>query len=865
MKRLTAIVLCVLLLAQLLPAAWAAETPEEERIATVEEFLHFADACVLESYSVGRVFSLTADIDLSDSGFEAIPYFAGTLKGNGHAILGLRLTGEGSRQGLFRSLGPDALVQNLMVRGTVAPGGSRCYVGGLVGENQGTLQGCSFEGSVSGLDNVGGLVGENAASGQIRDCSFRGSVKGEHQVGGVAGLNRGSLQGCTNGGAVNAESVVPSGESRFDLASLTVEDFLDLTNIGGIVGQNDGLVYRCRNNGAVGYPNTGYNVGGVAGKSGGYLKECSNHAAIQGRRDVGGLVGQLIPYTAWDFSEGKLDALGAEIQGMHALLNQTAADAQGLSVDVIQALNQMTDFTGQAVGELENVLQRYQENSLGLLDSVQLDPETGQLIYAGQPDWLDTGRLSEALYNMYGQSAALAESAGGSVGSLAEDIAAISNQMDRIFNSLYTTAGALRSVTGKTYDLSLSETYQHDVGAVDACENYGDVAADNHAGGVAGGVAFELAFDMEDQLNTSERLLSNAKEYVFAAIRDCGSFGEIRAKQDYAGGIVGEMDVGVVVKGVAMGTVASDNGSYVGGVAGRSQGTVSDCWARTVLSGNRYVGGIAGQTEAVTGCRAWTQIREGREYLGAVAGWVDGQAKDNLYVSGRPAGVDDVARVGQATPVEAQELLDMEDVPGDFDSLTLRFVVEGRTIQTLTLPFGGSVSELPHVENKDEKYWKWDEFDREHIYHSMRIEGKYYAPNTTIDSGEEPPKFLVEGLFYQGQRLLVADYAPELPVEELLDAYTLHVEGYEGALTVRMNQSEAGTLYAAAPGGQLEKTDCERDGSYVVFQLHNGGSFAYVRPQTRSDGILYAGLGGGLLAGIALIWVLRRGKSKESE
>ena len=99
MKRILALALAALLLLALCPAAGLAAGEEDavQTISSTEEFLAFAEGCALESYSLGRRFSLTADIDLSNSGFAPIPYFAGTLKGNGHVILGLRREFPGFR------------------------------------------------------------------------------------------------------------------------------------------------------------------------------------------------------------------------------------------------------------------------------------------------------------------------------------------------------------------------------------------------------------------------------------------------------------------------------------------------------------------------------------------------------------------------------------------------------------------------------------------------------------------------------------------------------------------------------------------------------------------------------------------------
>ena len=311
MKRSFAFLLCLLLLSGLLcPAALAEEETGGQTVTlrTAEDFLRFAQQCDTDTYSRGVTFRLAADLDLSGIDLEAIPYFAGTFLGGGHTIRGLSIREDGSRMGLFRQLDPEAAVRDLHVEGIVAPSGTRVHVGGLVGENRGSVEDCSFTGSVSGLENVGGLVGTNEPGGSVSGCIFRGDVTGEHQIGGLVGENQGLLIRCENEGAVNTVSIIPESEPSFDISSISEDDFLNLSNIGGVTGENRGVVSDCRNGGDVGYKNIAYNVGSIAGKSYGYIRACENHGRVLGRRDVGGIVGQLIPFTDWDFSDGKLDS-----------------------------------------------------------------------------------------------------------------------------------------------------------------------------------------------------------------------------------------------------------------------------------------------------------------------------------------------------------------------------------------------------------------------------------------------------------------------------------------------------------------------------------------------------------------------------
>lgn len=124
-------------------------------------------------------------------------------------------------------------------------------------------------------DTVGGLAGKNY--GKLVDCAFEGSVRGGSSVGGLAGQNTGSLVGCENQGDVNTTVV----EVQADLSDITLlrttESVPAGTDIGGIAG----------------YEHMGYNVGGIAGRQSGYLDGCTNTGTVQGRKDVGGIAGQM--------------------------------------------------------------------------------------------------------------------------------------------------------------------------------------------------------------------------------------------------------------------------------------------------------------------------------------------------------------------------------------------------------------------------------------------------------------------------------------------------------------------------------------------------------------------------------------------
>lgn len=334
-KRLLSALLCLCLAVGALPAR-AEEGPQTVTVSTAQDLLDLAQSCRLDSWSRGLTVVLAADIDLTDSGFSGIPTFGGTLEGGGHTISGLDLSGDGSVQGLFRYLQQGAVVRDLTVSGDVHPGGTRTEVGGLVGENAGTLQSCTFSGTVTGTDQVGGLAGCNTVTGTITGCTISGSVYGNHFVGGAAGRNDGVISECSNTADIN--TTISQNEVRLD--DLTVEDLLtteraaDITDIGGLAGSSAGVVRGCVNRGAVGYAHIGYNVGGIAGSQTGYIEGCVNYGTVNARKEGGGIVGQMEPAGVLQYSQDTLQQLQGELDTLQGLMNRATADASASSSEL---------------------------------------------------------------------------------------------------------------------------------------------------------------------------------------------------------------------------------------------------------------------------------------------------------------------------------------------------------------------------------------------------------------------------------------------------------------------------------------------------------------------------------------------------
>ena len=353
-KRLAAGLLAVLLCLSLLPTSALAAEGSSYYVGTEQELVELADKCALDTWSQGVTVVLTADIDLSEVEFESIPTFGGIFEGNGHTISGLDISYSGSHMGLFRYIQESGEVRNLTVRGTVAPGGTAEYVGGIAGNNSGKILRCVYSGAVEGLITVGGIVGANEQTGVIEDCRSYGTVYGEHYTGGIAGRNLGRISGSDNTAAINVTSEVPDivlADLNLDNL-ISTENLSEFTDTGGIVGHSSGVVVSCTNSGTVGYEHVGYNVGGIAGRQSGYMINCANTGYVNGRKEVGGIVGQMEPYLTLDLSASSVDNLVNGLGRLHDLLDKTLLDAQGSTESITARLNVVSGSMSDASDDL---------------------------------------------------------------------------------------------------------------------------------------------------------------------------------------------------------------------------------------------------------------------------------------------------------------------------------------------------------------------------------------------------------------------------------------------------------------------------------------------------------------------------------
>uniref|UniRef100_UPI0006D17F6B GLUG motif-containing protein n=1 Tax=Clostridium sp. NkU-1 TaxID=1095009 RepID=UPI0006D17F6B len=351
-RRIISFLMACVLCTSFVTPIFAAEQEHIVYIDSTEDFLEFARNCTSDTWSQGKEFRLTRDLNLSGTNFVSIPTFGGLFDGQGHTIQGWSISHNISDIGLFGIVQKGAIVKNLNVTGNIVSTGAQDVLGGIAGTNYGTIYDCSFSGTVKGNSTVGGIVGNNEASGIITGCRASGIISGTHFTGGIVGLNSGSILNCTNDCAVNTDYVEPSvsiKDIEIDLERLnSTENAPAYTDTGGICGYSTGSIDSCTNNGNVGYPHVGYNVGGISGRQSGYMSGCVNNGIINGRKDVGGIVGQMAPDIRLKFSETGIQKLETELNTLHRLLEKTLTDADASSNAVSAELTTASGYLDTA-------------------------------------------------------------------------------------------------------------------------------------------------------------------------------------------------------------------------------------------------------------------------------------------------------------------------------------------------------------------------------------------------------------------------------------------------------------------------------------------------------------------------------------
>lgn len=141
---------------------------------------------------------LTADINIPEGmtwtpiGGDSTPY-EGTFDGAGHTIDNMKtvVNVDKGNRGLVCYLF-SGIIKNLKLGEGCAVTGF--YTGGICSNNYGTIQNCTYAGTIDSQNSAGGICGSNY--GTVENCYTTGTINSQNSAGGICGSNYGTITNC---------------------------------------------------------------------------------------------------------------------------------------------------------------------------------------------------------------------------------------------------------------------------------------------------------------------------------------------------------------------------------------------------------------------------------------------------------------------------------------------------------------------------------------------------------------------------------------------------------------------------------------------------------------------------------------------
>ena len=312
-------------------------------------------------------------------------------------------------------------------------------------------------------------------------------------------------------------------------------------------------------------------------------------------------------------------------------------------------------------------------------------------------------------------------------------------------------------------------------GKIISSTNSGEVYADTQGGGIAGAIvktnpqkASAWFFqDKNDDEDDDEDDSDSITRHVLAAIFSSSNTADITVKGDYAGGIVGKADYGIIVAAENYGDILTDGGKYAGGIAGRCDNTIRDSYVLSGVSGDGYVGGVAGRGEDISGnyvC-SYLDMDSYVKSSGAVVGKADGVVKDNYFVDNGYGAVDGVTRSSEAESMDYDSLIQLGNMPLNFTQFTVRFMNGEQVVWQNTFAYGDELPEenYPDLPKSKDGYVYWEEKDVSPIHRNVTVHAVYraYMPALTADAEAEKSPVLMGGEFYPDTKISVREATDE--------------------------------------------------------------------------------------------------------
>ncbi len=804
------------------------------------------------------------------------------------------------------------------------------YTGGISGRNYGAIRNCVNYGSI---DSTPEWVSENderqvdiisEITGDVSIVSYQPGV----DIGGITGFSRGIVTDSRNEGIVGYERVG--------------------YNVGGICGRQSGIIYGCTNYGPV---KGKKDVGGIVGQQEPYIETDKAKSITDSIARINALTNNVASDAAGatpDIQEA-LAALQAasgkamddaqsmtgnasdykidENRDWAGMIEQQAENAGKAAADSVrESYNELFDeLTAQDIPSYDELMELIEHYDDPLIPD-ELKEEADELKEEAEKEKEEARQEAEHEREQIGNE--INSSINGEIGRwnsaldnldknseiLASDLQEVRHASDVLISvaNMYSTQlsndiMAVNASINDTYRLiddlicgtqdegikylfsDVSESDNPDMinGRTIGCINYGSASGDINVGGIAGNMSVDDE-NLESSVIRTFDLRAGEGYAISSIVQDCENDGVVRLRSTCGGGIAGNMEHGCIKGCRGYGGIISDEGEYIGGVAGSSKGSIISSYALCTLSGKGPAGGIAGYAEKVKNCVSMPIFREIAGKSGAIAGQIlrDSETESidstnfygNYYVSDEYYGIDDISYDGIASGLDYEDTLLLKGIPDEFSNLKVIFVADGKILSEVRASYGERVENLnlPGIPDKDGSYGIWPDLSDVRVTGNLMVEAEYVSHVAVIRTEKEyhdagKPVALMQGQF-KATDILTASIT-DVPFEpDDGSAYTdvtIYSVCFEGSGDLN---SFSGELRLYSPyeeysvwireNGTWTAVDYSAEGSYAQLTMDSAVA-EYAITRTPDEKLKYAGYAAIavlLLAG-AVVLIVRASRS----
>ena len=548
-----------------------------------------------------------------------------------------------------------------------------------------------------------------------------------------------------------------------------------------------------------------------------------------------------------------------------------ASDAINSAKDGLANMKYGTDSLKNSIDELNNIVKTFRNGDTFKFPAL---PET----FSGNIDNLQDSIKN--LRNEFGavpnvvkeQKGNITDSVNDSKNKLRDNINDIGDRIEELSDMLRNAYDGRTSLDKDNIieDISDLDKGGNTPGKIESSANYGRVIGDKNVGGVIGAMAIEYDFDPEDDVLEQGDKTLNFTYKTKCIVRRCTNEAEITSKKDYCGGIVGKMDLGSLMSCDGYGKIMSEDGDYIGGIAGKSATVVRSSAARCDVSGNDYVGGIVGDGSKVADCHSLVHVSGYSEFGGAVSGAMPSDAvKGNYCVNDELGAIDDINYTGLAEEEDIGSFVNF--VKSNFNKdvvFTLKFIADDKEIAKIEFNYKDKIpeSKIPKVPDKKGYYGKWSYYDFNSAEFDADITAEYNREMNILASDEkrdDKSVILICGSFDDNSKVYAEKSAKSF---SSVDGYDVSIEGcYTDKYTVRyLPETENARFDLMIDYGEgAQKINTDKYGSYVQFEA-SSPKFTVYEVKKDYTGLIICSV---LIAAaaVAMIFMLRKRNKKSKK